>query len=285
MTDTVEDAGHVVLLTGMSGAGKGVAARIFEDMGWQVVDNLPPALIASAVQARSGPLCMVCDVRSGDVGAIGSALALAGKSVRTLYLDASDDELVRRFKETRRPHPLFSTAGGILPAIAAERSMLSELRALAHICLDTTSLPPAGLRQMLRERFSPQSIAAPIQVTVASFGFKHGIPLDADLVFDVRFLRNPYYDSELRDRDGCDDGVDAFVMEDPRAQGVLDRLLSLLDWSLPYYISEGKAYLTVAIGCTGGKHRSVVVARRIGDVLSRGGYRVRIEHRDRERPR
>ena len=275
----------VVLLTGMSGAGKGVAARGFEDLGWQVVDNLPPSLIGAAVAARQGALCIVCDVRWGDVEAIGAEVAKAGSALKMVFLDASDDELVRRFKETRRPHPLFADSGGILPAIRRERELLGTLRASADLCIDTTALGPADLRQRLRERFSPEFAPHAIQVTVASFGFKHGIPLDADLVFDVRFLRNPYYEASLRDLDGSDPAVDAYVMQDPRSNEVFDRLRELILWSLPSYVTEGKAYLTVAIGCTGGRHRSVAIARRIGEAIEADGYRVRVEHRDRERTR
>lgn len=279
--ETDDFQGHpVVLLTGLSGAGKGVAARIFEDMGWQVVDNLPPRLIQPAVESRPGPLCLVCDVRWGDVEAIERGVLESGALLRTVFLDASDDELVRRFKETRRPHPLYVEAEGILPAIRLERARLGALRASADLCIDTTSLNPGELRRILRERFSPDSAPFAIQVTVASFGFKHGIPLDADLVFDVRFLRNPYYDPGLRFLDGRDSAVDGYVMSDPRSGEVLDRLRDLITWSLPSYVEEGKAYLTIAIGCTGGRHRSVAMACRIADAVSEAGYSVRVEHRD-----
>jgi len=274
-------SGHpVVLLTGLSGAGKGVAARIFEDMGWQVVDNLPPRLIAQAVESRTGPLCLVCDVRWGDVESIERGVQESGALLRTVFLDASDDELVRRFKETRRPHPLYRAAEGILPAIRMERERLGALRASADLCIDTTPLSPSDLRRILRERFSPDSAPFSIQVTVASFGFKHGIPLDADLVFDVRFLRNPYYNPGLRDLDGTNSAVDGYVMEDPRSGEVLERLRDLIIWSLPSYVHEGKAYLTVAIGCTGGRHRSVAMAGRIAEAVADAGYAVRVEHRD-----
>ncbi|MFM7321084.1 MAG: RNase adapter RapZ, partial [Armatimonadota bacterium] len=203
-----------------------------------------------------------------------------------VFLDAGDDELVRRFKETRRSHPLFRAEGGILQAISREREVLRDLRAAADWLVDTSVLEPSELRSRIRARFGGSGDSAPaISVTVASFGFKYGVPLDADLVFDVRFLRNPYYDGVLRERDGLDPAVRAHVDGDPRTDCLLDQLTNLITWGLPHYVAEGKAYLTVAIGCTGGRHRSVVVAERIAEVVREAGYAVIVEHRDRERRR
>lgn len=280
------DRGPVVLLTGLSGAGKGLAARTFEDLGWQVVDNLPPRLVPVAADGRRGPICLVCDTRSGETEAILPSLDQLDPPARLIFLDATDEELVKRFKETRRSHPLFAQTQGILPAIAAERAALAAVKGRADLVIDTSVLAPADLRALLRARFGAgDDQLQPLTVTVASFGFKHGIPLDADLVFDVRFLRNPHYEPDLRAKDGRDPEVDAFVMADERTPCVLERLFDLVGWSLPHYVQEGKAYLTVAIGCTGGQHRSVVVAERLGRFVRERGYPVLIQHRDAERGR
>jgi len=278
--------GPVVLLSGLSGAGKGLAARTFEDLGWSVVDNLPPALLSAAVADATGPLCVICDSRCGRAEEILPAVVALRSSLTVVFLDAGDDELVRRFKETRRSHPLFRSEGGILPAIARERDQLRDLRAAADWLVDTSVLLPAELRTRIRARFGNPGQSAPaVSVTIASFGFKNGVPLDADLVFDVRFLRNPYYDGALRDKDGLDTDVQVYVDGDPRTEGLVDRLSELILWGLPHYVAEGKAYLTIAIGCTGGRHRSVVVAERIAAILRQEGSFVLVEHRDRERGR
>ncbi|GAB4470372.1 MAG: RNase adapter RapZ [Armatimonadaceae bacterium] len=279
---------RVVALTGMSGAGKQLASRYFEDMKWRVVDNLPPRLLPELVRLESEsdtPLCVVCDVRGGHIDDLLPTLdTLRARNipVTLLFLDASDEELLFRFKETRRPHPLFERAGGIQPAIRSERELLNPLRACADIIIDTTGRLPQELRAALLDAFAPTGELRqhPLTVTVASFGFKHGIPLDADLLFDVRFLQNPHYDDTLRPRDGRDPDVEAYVMADERTACFLDRLYDLIGWSLPHYITEGKAYLTIGIGCTGGRHRSVVVSEKLGRFLKERGYRVRVQHRD-----
>jgi UPF0042 nucleotide-binding protein len=288
-------AAPVVVLTGMSGAGKQLAARCFEDMKWRVVDNLPPRLLPLIIDeqeyrpdAPATPLCVVCDVRGERIQDLVPALDLLtemGPRATLLFLDATDDELVRRFKETRRTHPLFDAAGGILPAIAAERLLLQPIRERADIILDTTGTSPAELRGRLIDDFSPTEDLRrhPLTVTVASFGFKHGTPLDADLLFDVRFLRNPHYEEALRPLDGRDPAVESYIMADERTTCFLDRLYDLVGWSLPHYVSEGKAYLTIGIGCTGGKHRSVVIAEKLGRFLTDRGYRALVQHRDLER--
>jgi UPF0042 nucleotide-binding protein len=281
-------------MTGMSGAGKQLASRFFEDARWRVVDNLPSRLLHDLVAAwdedHSEPLCIVSDVRGGDSDNLLPAverLKQEGYAPLLLFLEASDEELVRRFKETRRPHPLFDATGGILPAIAEERRRLNPLRERADIVLDTTGLAPADLHAALRDAFTPtgEFRQHPLTVTVASFGFKHGTPLDADLLFDVRFLKNPHYEEDLRPKTGRDTEVEAYVMADDRTSAFLERLYDLVGWTLPHYVAEGKAYLTIGIGCTGGKHRSVVIAEKLARFLRERGYRVLLQHRDVERNR
>ena len=299
-TQSIDGAPQTVILTGMSGAGKQLASRYFEDMHWRVIDNLPPRVLSVILDERdlSGtpgdaqPLCVVCDVRGGRIDDLLPALDELVEDMRRraptlLFLDASDEELVHRFKETRRTHPLFLAANGILPAIARERDLLAPIKERADIALDTTGLRAADLRGRLEDIFTDSSAPRrhPLTVTVASFGFKYATPLDADLQFDVRFLQNPHYVESLRDRDGRDPDIEAFVMADDRTGAFLERLYDLVGWSLPHYVSEGKAYLTIAIGCTGGRHRSVVVAEKLGRFIADRGYRVLVQHRDAFRDR
>jgi UPF0042 nucleotide-binding protein len=274
-----------VVLTGLSGAGKQLACLCFEDMGWRVVENVPPALLASLLQeVPEEPLCLLSDIRSGQVESLMPSLDTLPERPVLVFLDASDEALVRRFKETRRPHPLFKTTGGVLPAIAAERNALASLKARADVVVDTSGLSAAELRRQLSEHFGEKGqLPSPLTVTVASFGFKHGTPLDADILFDVRFLSNPYYVEELRGKDGRDAAVEAFVMADERTGVFLEKLYDLVGFTLPHYIAEGKAYLTIGIGCTGGKHRSVALAEKLGQFLCQRGYRVLVQHRDVER--
>ena len=273
-----------VVLTGLSGAWKQLAAICFEDMGWRVVENVPPRLLKSLLDDDTGPICVVSDIRSGQIDALLPALAEIPTPPWIVFLDASDEALVRRFKETRRPHPLFRETSGILPAIAAERTRMADVKAMADLVLDTTGLTSSELRGQLALRFATDITPdSPLTVTVASFGFKHGTPLDADLLFDVRFLKNPYYEEELRTKDGRTPEVEAFVMADKRTGLFLSRLYDLVGFTLPHYVAEGKAYLTIGIGCTGGKHRSVAIGEKLGAFLREQGYRVLVQHRDVER--
>ncbi|HVK02579.1 MAG TPA: RNase adapter RapZ [Armatimonadaceae bacterium] len=277
-----------VVLSGMSGAGKQLAATAFEDMGFRVVDNLPPRLlplVAGEEYADPMPLCLVCDMRGGQIEELLPALermeALERVRPTLLFLDASDETLVQRFKETRRTHPLFLDAGGILPAMARERALLAPIKERADLVMDTTGLAPADLRQRLRDEFAAPGRRGPsLTVTIASFGFKYGTPMDADLLFDVRFLRNPHYDDTLRPRDGRDPDVEAYIQSDERTDSFLERLYDLVGWSLPHYVDEGKAYLTIGIGCTGGRHRSVFISEKLACFLAERGYRVLLHHRD-----
>ena len=273
-----------VVLSGLSGAGKQLAAICFEDMGWRVVENVPPRLLGALFAEETEPLCVVSDIRSGHIDDLLPALAEIPTPPWIVFLDASDEALVRRFKETRRPHPLFWETGGILPAIAAERVKMSDIKAKADLVLDTSSLASGELRAQLALRFATDVTPdSSLTVTVASFGFKHGTPLDADLLFDVRFLKNPYYIDELRAKDGRTPEVEAFVMADARTAPFLQKLGDLVGFTLPHYVAEGKAYLTIGIGCTGGKHRSVALAEKLGASLREQGYRVLVQHRDVER--
>lgn len=281
---------QLVVVTGMSGAGKTLAIRAFEDMGYFCVDNLPPSLlpklrdVCSQNAGDSQNVAAVVDIRSGDLLAElvqkFPALSDGYECARILFLDASDEVLIQRFKETRRGHPLFDRCHGILDSIASERRMLADLKELADKVIDTSSLDPSRLKSEIVTYFGSDGANAGLVITVTSFGFKWGVPLDADLVLDVRFLINPYYAQELRAYDGRDQPVHEYVMNDERTGRFMEKLCDLIGFSLPQYESEGKAYLNIAIGCTGGRHRSVVVANELAAFLSGRGYRAILDHRD-----
>jgi UPF0042 nucleotide-binding protein len=281
---------QLVVVTGMSGAGKTLAIRAFEDMGYFCVDNLLPSLLPElrrlCKESGSGyeNVAAVVDVRSGEtfhelVKAF-PALANGYTRARILFLDASDEVLIQRFKETRRRHPLFDKCHGILESIATERKMLQDLKELADKVIDTSNLDPARLKSEIITYFGSDNADTGMIITVTSFGFKYGVPLDADLVFDVRFLINPHYIAEMRSFDGRDQPVEEYVMQDELTKQFLQKLEDLIAFSLPHYEKEGKAYLNIAIGCTGGRHRSVVIANQLGNFLKRLGYRTIIDHRD-----
>lgn len=280
---------QLVIVTGMSGAGKTLAIRAFEDMGYFCVDNLPPNLLPNlrdlCKQIGGGEnIAAVVDVRSGDLFPelirMLPELRNGYERARILFLDASDEVLIQRFKETRRRHPLFDRCRGILESIATERRMLVDLKELADKIIDTSDIDPTRFKSEIVTYFGSDSANAGLIVTVTSFGFKWGLPLDADLVFDVRFLVNPHYAQELRAYDGRDQPVQEFVMTDERTAEFLRKLHDLVEFALPQYEKEGKAYLNIAIGCTGGRHRSVVVANELGTYIRSKGYRTIIEHRD-----
>ncbi|RIS56673.1 RNase adapter RapZ, partial [Mycobacteroides abscessus] len=257
----------VVLVTGLSGAGRGTTAKVLEDLGWYVADNLPPELITRMVDlglaagSRITQLAVVMDVRSrgftGDLESVRADLATRGISPRVLFLEASDESLVRRYENNRRSHPL---QGGqtLAEGIAAERALLSSIRASADLVIDTSSLPVPALRAAIERAFSSESVAH-ISVTVESFGFKYGLPMDADMVVDVRFLPNPHWVDELRPHTGQHPSVSHYVLSQPGADEFLDTYHRLLNLVIDGYRREGKRYMTIAVGCTGGKHRSVAI--------------------------
>ena len=280
----------VTVITGMSGAGRATSANVLEDLGFFVIDNLPPALIGKVAElARGGGrphrYGLVVDVRSGvfidDLGAALADLRASGAHTRVLFLDASDDALVRRFEATRRRHPLAMT-DRVHEGIQKERALLGELKGSADVVLDTSQLNVHELRDRLVEIFS-SDISSDLQVSIVSFGYKHGLPLDVDLVFDCRFLPNPHWIEELRPLDGRDEPVRDYVLGQPETQLFLDELRRLFELTLPAYEREGKSYLSIAIGCTGGKHRSVAIANSLGGILEELGFEPTVRHRDVDR--
>jgi len=281
---------ELVLITGMSGAGKATAAKALEENGYTVVDNLPPSLIRSLLDeftssGLSEKLCIVTDARSGKLlnGLQQALTALREDNFepKVLFVDASNSVLVSRFSELRKSHPYGTDTRGVLAGVEHERELLHQVRLLADKVIDTSDLKPEKLKQETLDSVVNNSQAEDgLTVRLTSFGFKFGLPIDADLVFDVRFLANPYYEDSLRPYDGRNKIIDDFVMNDPSAGPYVKKLTDLLMFSLPRYIEEGKSSLTVAIGCTGGRHRSVVVSERLGADLRASGYRVVNTHRD-----
>mgnify|MGYP001260841194 FL=1 len=279
-----------VILTGLSGAGKSLAVKCLEDEGFFCVDNLPPALIPKFAELCDSSsvkrLAMVIDVRGRsffpELQAALNQLPAMGFEPRIIFFEASEAVLVRRFSETRRRHPL-NHQGGLLQAIQQEAKELSVLRGMAWKILDTSHLTPTQLQGLLRDTLELEDSPGKIQVHVVSFGFKRGLPPDADLVFDVRFIANPYYVPELRRLTGLDAPVRNYVMERSDTKEFLERVEGLLQFLLPRYQQEGKHHITLAIGCTGGQHRSTAVADRISRDLRRSGYIVTVQHRDLER--
>jgi UPF0042 nucleotide-binding protein len=281
----------VTIITGMSGAGRSEAAHVLEDVGYFVIDNLPPMLIGKVAElARSTekPIryALVVDVRSGDflhdLSAAVGELRHEGAHTRVLFLDASDEVLVRRYEASRRRHPLSDT-GRVSDGIARERALLEPLKGDVDLIVDTSSLNVHELRDRLRELFAEHVVDGALQINVVSFGFKHGLPIDVDLVFDCRFLPNPHWVDELRPLTGLDADVRGYVLSRPGTDDFLAQLDRLLELTLPGYEREGKSYLSIGVGCTGGRHRSVVVAEELGERLRRHGYRPSVHHRDVDR--
>ncbi|MDH5672421.1 MAG: RNase adapter RapZ [Myxococcales bacterium] len=278
---------HLVVITGMSGAGRSSALRALEDLGFFCVDNLPPALVPDLLTLLAGKggsmrVAVGIDVRAGllleGAGELLDALTQEGSEVELIFLESQDEELVRRFSETRRVHPL-APGGNLLQAIRDERERVAVLRSRARLIIDTTGLSVHDLRRTLVDYVAHGGRSSPMVTRVLSFGFKYGIPVDADLVFDLRYLPNPHFVPELRPHTGLESEVADFVMGAPEAVELLDDLCALLRKLLPRYAREGKSYLTIAVGCTGGRHRSVAMAEALGSCLVEAGG-VRVEHRD-----
>jgi len=282
---------EVVVITGMSGAGKTVAVQSFEDMGYFVIDNMVPSLAPRFIDVigeshEFDKMAMVMDARSqafydSVLPLIHQLRSRQDLTLHLLFLDADDVKLVASYKETRRAHPL-SENDGIMPGIQRERQLLSAMKSEADVVIDTTTLTPRNLKLRIQDYFGDED-GNQFYVNVMSFGFKYGLPLDADIVMDVRFLPNPFYLPELKHLTGNDQAVQDYVMQTSEAQAFYRHLLALLITTLPGYIKEGKSSLTIAIGCTGGQHRSVTMANRLSAVLKEVGYQAGVHHRDIEK--
>ncbi|MDY4523285.1 MAG: RNase adapter RapZ [Atopobium sp.] len=280
----------IVVITGMSGAGRTEAMHIFEDLGYYVIDNLPPELmltLAKIVGINSGigrHLAIVCDLRSQGLfdELLDKLDSLADHEITysLMFLDSSDEVLRRRFSERRRRHPIANEGEDTIHAIRRERKQLTEVRNRADMVLDTSKMRTSTLRNKIRARYSELSDTQLMEVYVFSFGFKYGMPVEADILIDVRFLPNPYYDPAMRKLTGQDKMVSDFVMERPETKKFLAAWENLLDSVMPGYVSEGKPQLSIAVGCTGGQHRSVTLATQTAQYLAKQGYQVNLSHRD-----
>jgi len=288
MADTDRRGFRLEIITGMSGAGKSQVIHALEDMGYYCVDNLPPMLIPKFAElidqsgGRISQVALVIDIRGGEFFPVlfESLSQLRALDIRyeILFLEASDETLVRRFKETRRRHPL-APKGRVLDGIIAERIRLQELRGMADKLIDTSDLTNLQLKEKIDQLFATEKEGG-LSITVMSFGYKYGIPLDADLMIDVRFLSNPFYIPELKPLTGNDKPVRDYVLQSPVAKTFLRRYLGLLNFIIPHYAAEGKSHLVIAIGCTGGQHRSVALANKIGRELAKKELQVAVSHRD-----
>ncbi len=280
-------AAELVIITGMSGSGKASVLKAFEDLGYYCVDNLPVELIPrfAELALQSADIrrtALVVDVREGSkLGRFPAILKAVRRMIPTkvAFLEASDAVLLRRYSETRRPHP-FGADTPVTASLKAERRRLASIRALADIVIDTSKFNVHELRAHITERFREQPTEKSILVSSVSFGFRHGVPEDADLVFDVRFLPNPHFVAAFRPLTGRHPRVAKYIRSFPQTQEFVNRISDLLIYLLPHYIREGKSYLTIAFGCTGGQHRSVMIAEEVGKRLHKAGYRVKVVHRD-----
>ncbi|AMB99436.1 ATPase P [Aerococcus urinaehominis] len=280
----------LVIITGMSGAGKTVALQSFEDMGYFCVDNLPPSLLPKFWElikesGKIAKICLVMDLRSRDffdelIDVVAGMDNRAMIHMKVVFLEANDTELVSRYKETRRSHPLQLEGGTILEGIHRECALLEDIRMRSQLIIDTSDLSPRQLRERLMEEFK-QADDRSFMVEVMSFGFKYGIPIDADIVMDVRFLPNPHYIDDLRPLTGLDKPVYDYVMAQEDTEVFYRKFVDLVDFTLPRYEQEGKSSVTIAIGCTGGQHRSIALTERLGNHVADLGYRVNKTHRDR----
>ena len=278
-----------IIVTGMSGAGKSQAMKTLEDMGVFCVDNLPATLIPTVAdlcahsERRVNRVAFVVDVREGEflspLEDVLATLRQHGHTIRVLFLEADDQVLLRRFSESRRPHPL-APQGSVLRGISLERERMASLKAEADMVVDTSDLTIHDLRRLVVAAFRDDRPGSKTAITFVSFGYRHGLPPDADLVFDLRCLPNPHFREELRPLTGRDPKVAKFLLDDHEAQSYLEELLTFLRFALPYYLREGRAYLTIALGCTGGRHRSVSAAEFLAQQLQGDGWEVGVRHRD-----
>lgn len=281
----------ILLITGLSGAGRSQAADALEDLGWFVVDNMPVELLEKFVELAgvssptSSRLALVIGATSQQTDAVDALprIRSLGHEVRILFLEASTPALVKRYTESRRKHPLRTETGTLSEAIEHERDLLENVRGAADKVIDTTALQPAAFKSQIHELFAGSAADDALQVSLVSFGFKHGIPLDVDTVFDVRFVPNPHYDDVLRPFSGLDEPVRTYVMGQPATIEFVRHVDELLSSLIPAYRSEGKSYLTIAFGCTGGRHRSVAIAEAMVERLAARGVRARVAHRDIEK--
>ena len=281
------DAPELVILTGFSGSGKGTALRAFEDLGYYSVDNLPVGLIPkfaelvhSSHEVRHAAL--VVDIREGgEFDKLPALLRTLRREVpvRLVFLETDDRTLVRRYSETRRPHPL-GTGMSVAESIESERERLAPIRKAADLVIDTSGLNVHELREIIGEKFAGRSNESNLRIEVTSFGYRHGLPMDSDLVFDVRFLPNPHYLPQFKNKTGRHPGVARYIRSFPQTGEFVDRISDLLVYLIPHYVQEGKSYLTISFGCTGGHHRSVMIAGEIARRLAKAGYKVKETHRD-----
>lgn len=276
-----------LIITGLSGSGKTSVSRFLEDFGYYCLDNLPTKLIPSFVdlwkrrEVEIEKVALTVDIReAGFVTEFPKVLSRIRQDIhpRVIFLDASDESLIKRFSESRRPHPI-KDSGSIRESVVLERKQLSEIKNLSDEVINTTDTHINDLKKILSRRFSRQSTAK-MQVMVVSFGYKYGLPMDSDLVFDTRFLPNPFYVDELRQKTGKNAKVRAYVMEAPETKRFVKEMFRFVDYMMPNFVEEGKSYVTVAVGCTGGKHRSVALAETLGEHLKDTNYKIQVNHRD-----
>ncbi len=278
-----------VVITGMSGAGKSQAMNVMEDMGYYCMDNLPPALLSKFAELtykskkEIKKVAVVVDIRGGEFfeslfQGLDDLVEL-GVGYKILFLDSSNETLIKRYKELRRPHPL-NPEGNLIDGIREERRVLHQVKSRADYIVDTSKFNLGMLKEELTKIFQEGEERGKLSISVTSFGFKHGILLDGDLIFDVRFIPNPYYIPELKDHSGMEMDVRDYVFKWSQTQIFISKTIEMLEFLIPYYVSEGKTRLVIGIGCTGGKHRSVAIAEEIGNILEKNGHRVLVDHRD-----
>ncbi|MGI6050321.1 MAG: RNase adapter RapZ [Acetivibrionales bacterium] len=280
---------ELLIITGMSGAGKSLGVKYFEDIGYYCVDNLPPSLIPKFVEVMLygktalKKIALIVDIRGGamfqDLIPALQSLYEMDINYSILFLDASDAALIKRFKESRRMHPL-APDGRLSEGISKERLILQPIREKADVIIDTTSLTPRQLKEAINDHFVEGKTFSGLITNIVSFGFKYGMPIDCDLVFDVRYIPNPFYIPELKEKTGLDTEVEDYVMNHNESRLFLNKLVDMVSFLIPLYVKEGKTQLIVGIGCTGGKHRSVTIARKLYDKLKLKGFSTVIEHRD-----